>query len=618
MLHPIQILHPTAGGLLIAGIGGLLRVLDEKTGDVVAEWDVAASPAVNTITTTNNTTTTATKKRKVDEDVGVDVKKLKVDDTTKDGSSDAATGNVNTGTTTTTTTTTTSAKSGKKDKRPPGWKAPLNTTNNCVTHVASTRCGKGRWVVVATNEDKSVRVFEVVREDGGKVGLRLESVRQMPKRLCALRVVEEEEEDGVEDGGEGEGEGRKTNVVCADKFGDVYLIPLRYIAEEGANADAVEKVKEKEAEAEAKPKPSTPLEPTPIPTPKIAGGGIITTERNKKAAIKAQNAAMRDSLAKLESKELPFPNKLLLGHVSLLIDVIPATITTINSETNQNKKKKRRYVISADKDEHIRVSRYPDGHVIEGFCLGHTMYVSRLFIPSWDERTLVSGGGDGFLLRWDWVAGRRVQRMELGEYVRKVVEKLGKKGEVVMDVDGDVENGEKKEKEGEFQVCVTGITGFVGRGERRQVVVSVEGLPALFIYADRGEDGYHYTHTIGVSGNVLDVAVIGAQLWVTIDPQSTGYDSPTTTTTAASNRVVEILEAVEGSLDEFTNVTEKSELGERVNGALRVEAEKARIEALKEVFYGAKQLRKFENEHHTFGPEVDAEVERRRREEEAK
>jgi len=48
---------------------------------------------------------------------------------------------------------------------------------------------------------------------------------------------------------------------------------------------------------------------------------------------------------------------------------------------------------------------------------------------------------------------------------------------------------------------------------------------------------------------------------------------------------------------------------------LRVEAEKGKIDALKEVFYGAKQLRKFENENHTFGPEVDAEVERRRREE---
>lgn len=37
-----------------------------------------------------------------------------------------------------------------------------------------------------------------------------------------------------------------------------------------------------------------------------------------------------------------------------------------------------RYVITADRDEHIRVSRYPNGYNIESFCLGHTEYVCHL------------------------------------------------------------------------------------------------------------------------------------------------------------------------------------------------------------------------------------------------
>lgn len=37
-----------------------------------------------------------------------------------------------------------------------------------------------------------------------------------------------------------------------------------------------------------------------------------------------------------------------------------------------------RFIITSDRDEHIRVSQYPDGFNIERFCLGHTKYVQSL------------------------------------------------------------------------------------------------------------------------------------------------------------------------------------------------------------------------------------------------
>ncbi|KAF9203817.1 tRNA (guanine-N(7)-)-methyltransferase non-catalytic subunit trm82, partial [Haplosporangium sp. Z 27] len=48
----------------------------------------------------------------------------------------------------------------------------------------------------------------------------------------------------------------------------------------------------------------------------------------------------------------------ILGHVSMATDL---------ALTKDNK-----YIITSDRDEHIRVSQYPKGHNIETYCLGHT------------------------------------------------------------------------------------------------------------------------------------------------------------------------------------------------------------------------------------------------------
>ena len=72
------------------------------------------------------------------------------------------------------------------------------------------------------------------------------------------------------------------------------------------------------------------------------------------------------------------------------------------------------YLITAERDEKIRVSRYPNTYEIVTFCLGHGEYVSSLCMH---DGYLVSGGGDGFLCVWDWLNGVELSRFDLTKFI---------------------------------------------------------------------------------------------------------------------------------------------------------------------------------------------------------
>ena len=82
---------------------------------------------------------------------------------------------------------------------------------------------------------------------------------------------------------------------------------------------------------------SYPFHPEPLPSPTAPAG-----------------TSKRDALT---SHENPSNGTLILGHTSLLT----AFVLTEDEK----------FLISADRDEHVRVSWYPQGYVIERYCLGH-------------------------------------------------------------------------------------------------------------------------------------------------------------------------------------------------------------------------------------------------------
>ncbi|XP_043854912.1 tRNA (guanine-N(7)-)-methyltransferase non-catalytic subunit WDR4 isoform X1 [Dromiciops gliroides] len=87
--------------------------------------------------------------------------------------------------------------------------------------------------------------------------------------------------------------------------------------------------------------------------------------------------------------------KLELGHLSMLLDVAMSPDD--------------RYILTADRDEKIRVSLFAAPHNIESFCLGHTEFVSRIFVVPNHPDLLLSTSGDCTLRLWEYKIGKELQ-----------------------------------------------------------------------------------------------------------------------------------------------------------------------------------------------------------------
>lgn len=127
----------------------------------------------------------------------------------------------------------------------------------------------------------------------------------------------------------------------------------------------------------------------------------------------------------LASHENPSGGTLVLGHTSLLTAFLLAPDET--------------HIVTADRDEHIRASRFPQGYTIESFCLGHKRFVSAIHIPRdpTAHGILVSGGGDPVLKVWDWRAGRRLYDVAIEDAVCPFIAVRGARRRRGYDSDGE-------------------------------------------------------------------------------------------------------------------------------------------------------------------------------------
>ncbi|KAH6854254.1 hypothetical protein B0I37DRAFT_25059 [Chaetomium sp. MPI-CAGE-AT-0009] len=325
----------------------------------------------------------------------------------------------------------------------------------------------GRHLVAITGSDKTIWVFE----HDGVGNLKQLSQRAMPKRPCSLTLTHD-----------------NLTILSADKFGDVYALPLlpspitttttTSVTPGGATPSAPSPTAS--GRDESRSASATPSTATPSAFKPQANELTVHTKRNLKALENQKISLGRRALQEQPNRP-QFELTLLLGHVSMLT-AIAVGAESVNGEAAGPRV--REYIVTADRDEHIRVSRgVPQAHVIERFCLGHEDFVSRLCMaPGGRAEVLISGGGDDDLFVWDWVRGELLGRAAVLEHVKGVV------------------GGE----EGASKVAVTkvfacGWEGGVG------VFVVVERVPALFRYELLEDNTLQHRETIPTPGNPLDI-----------------------------------------------------------------------------------------------------------------
>lgn len=234
----------------------------------------------------------------------------------------------------------------------------------------------------------------------------------MPKRPCSIVLTPDNKD-----------------ILVADKFGDVYSVPLIAPEEPQQQSQPPQPTGQ---DVQATPSPPPTAKSTTTTTPSFfpqANEFTVHTKRNRQALLdqlSTRNNPNAHRGGTPRRVDEAFERHLLLGHVSLL-----TAITLGHDYSSSSNSEPRRYIITADRDEHIRISRgtKEQAHVIEAFCLGHDEFVNRLCVPTSTSSSvaeaasqlLVSGGGDNDVFVWRWKQGQLVSRADLLGHVKQVV-----------------------------------------------------------------------------------------------------------------------------------------------------------------------------------------------------
>ncbi|KAK2849788.1 hypothetical protein Q7C36_008571 [Tachysurus vachellii] len=181
------------------------------------------------------------------------------------------------------------------------------------------------------------------------------------------------------------------------------------------------------------------------------------------------------------------PGELKLGHLSMLLGL------TLSPDD--------KYIITADRDEKIRVSLCKSPYNIQAFCLGHTEFVSALCVPAGHPEWLLSGSGDSTVKLWHYESGRNLQSIDLRQHG------------FLNSSDTDTEKPER-----------FAVSRIISSPSGRHVAVQCERFPSIQLFAvDEGADGrLTPTETLALPQHPWDMTFDPqGRLWVLLENKDT-------------------------------------------------------------------------------------------------
>ncbi|GEQ70472.1 hypothetical protein JCM33374_g4149 [Metschnikowia sp. JCM 33374] len=196
--------------------------------------------------------------------------------------------------------------------------------------------------------------------------------------------------------------------------------------------------------------------------------------------------------------EQPIPEKELvpiLGHVSMLSDVLVAEHDG------------KQFVLTGDRDEHIKVTHYPLSYVVKHWLFGHHEFVSCMHLPSFNQNMLISGGGDDYLLLWDWWNSKQLARVELRELIEPHLTDAHFPPERFLQEDSPKEISIAK-------VLTSSKNG------HNLVFVLCENTKCILTFTVNSDNSVSFKQKLVTESPIVDIALVNDKVFVVVDADS--------------------------------------------------------------------------------------------------